>query len=237
MRFHSLLGFKLKSLRDKTESLKLGSAIVLFDRDFGESFFQDFRGYGNLLDDAEWLLERTSQRSWGFMIRPVIDGERYGLWIGEYAPHNNQIVREEIIFDRSSSSISKLLFNYADHKISERKLSKKLALDTCKKKLKKSKIIQDFKHYICPIERFYKDCPHIERIYKIIKEKYGLGAKIRYSLVAEIIASIKPCEDVILCPLFSSPNTFERIISLNKALRSRKLGEIKIIDRNMVEIT
>ena len=227
----------MELLQNKVESLKLGSVIILLDRDFGESFFQDFRGYGNLLDDAEWLLERTSQRSWGLMIRPITDGERHGLWIGEYAPHSNQIIREEIVFSENSSSISKLLLDYANHRISEKKLSKKLTLDALKRKLRESKIVQDFKHYTCSSERFYKKCPYIEKIYKAIKEKYGLGAKIRYSLVAEIIAGIKPCEDVIICPLLSSPNTFERIINLNRALRSRKLGEIKIIDQNMVEIT
>ncbi len=227
----------MKLLQNKVENLKLGSTIILFDRDFGESFFQDFMGYGNLSDDAEWLLERTTQRSWGFMIRPVADGEHYGLWVGEYAPHSNQIIREEIIFNRNSSSISKILFDYANHKISEEKLSKKLTLNVYKKKLQESRIIQDFKYYACSPERFYKKCPHVERIYRAIKEKYGLGAKIRYSLVAEMIASFKPCEDVIICPLLSSPNTFERIINLNKALRSRKLGEIKILSGNRVEIT
>lgn len=231
-----LLRFKLELIQKEAENLKLGSAIVLFDRNFGEYFFQDFRGYGNPLDDAEWLLERTTQRSWGFMIRPIAYGERCGLWIGEYAPNSNQIIREETIFSGNSSSISKLLFDYGDHKISEKKLSRKLTLKVCKEKLQESRIIQDFKHYICPSERFYNSCPHVEGIYKTIMEKYGLGAEIHYSMMAEIIANIKPCEDVIICPLLSSPNTFERVINLNKALRSRKLGEIKIIDRSMVKI-
>lgn len=230
----SLLGSKLF----REEKLKLSSVIILFDRDFGTSFFQDFRGYGNLLDDAEWLLERTSQRSWGFMIRPVRHGECYGLWIGEYGPHINRVIREEIIFDeRTSSNISRILFDYADHKVSEKKVRKKVTLNICKRRLLDSKIVQEFKYYTCPVEKFYKNCPHVKEIYKNIREKYGLGAKVHYSIIAEIISSIKPCSDVIICPLLSPPNAFERIINLNKALKTRKIGEIKFINQSIVEIT
>lgn len=222
-------------LQEKLENLKLGSIIVLFDRDLGTLFFRDFRGYGNLLDDAEWLLERTPQKSWGFMIRPIMDSERYILWIGEYSPHTNQIVREEIISDRRASAISKTLFRYANRKISERSVSKRITIEKCKEMLLESKIIQDFKYYICPRERFYKGCPHIDEIYRVIRERYNSGIRIRYSALAEIISEIKPCDDVIICPLLSS-NSFERIITLNEALEGRGLGKIKIINQDMVEI-
>jgi hypothetical protein len=229
---HSLLGFKLLQ-----ESLRLGGAIVLFDRDYGVFFFQDFKGYSSLLDDAEWLLERTPQRSWGFMIRPVTNGERYGLWIGEYGPHTSQIVREELLFDKDSSALGRMLFNYVNHEISEEKIRRKVTLDFCKRKLRNSEIIQGFKYYACPLERFYKSCPHVEKIYEKLEEKYGRGSRIHYSLVADVIFSVKQCEDVLICPLLASSNAFEVIINLNRALRYRKIGEIKIADRSIVEIS
>jgi hypothetical protein len=227
----------LKLLQENVERFKLGSVIVLFDRDLGTLFFRDFRGYGNLLDDAEWLLERTPQKSWGFMIRPLIEGERYVLWIGEYGPHTNQIIREEIISDRRASSISKTLFNYANREISERSISKKITIENCKRMLPGSKIIQGFKHYICPRERFYKGCSRINEIYRVIRERCNPGTKIRYSALAEAISKIKPCDDVIICPLLLSSNSFEKIIALNETLKRQGLGEIKIINRDMVEIT
>ena len=222
----------LKLLRDH---LKLGGAIILFDRDYGVFFFQNFRGYSNLLDDAEWLLERTPQKSWGFIIRPIISGEQYGLWIGEYGPHKNQVIREEMIFDKKASTLSKMLFDYEAHKIDEKKIRRKLTLDSCKKLFCKSKIIRNFKYYTCPAEYFYKHCPYIEKIYKSLIEKYGRGSKVHYSLVIDEISSIKQCDNVLICPLMTA-NTFEAIMNLNKALRYRKTGEIKIVDQNMVEI-
>lgn len=233
MCLYSLSGFNL--LREEIGNLKLGSIIVLFDRELGTLFFQDFRGYGNLLDDAEWLLERTPQRSWGFMIRPITDGEHYILWIGEYGPHVNQVIREDIVSDKGASIISKVLFDYANRRISEGVVNKRITIESCKKLLK-SKIIQDFKYYICPRKRFYEECPHINEIYRSLKEKYGLEEKVHYSLVAEVISEIKPCDDVIICPLLFPSNSFERIINLNEVLKVRKLGEVKIIGQNMVKI-
>lgn len=216
--------------------LRLGGVILLFDREFGPLFFQNFKGYGNLLDDAEWLLERTPQRSWGFMIRPIIRNEFCGLWIGEYGPLSNRVVRGEMLFDRNSSGISRILLKYANNEISESEVARRLTIKSLKRMLPGSMIIRDFKYYICPMERFYKDCPHIEKIYRAVRERYGAGARIRYSIVADIIFGMKPCDDVIICPLLSSPNRFESIIRLNMALRSRRLGEIKIIERSLVEI-
>lgn len=235
MLLYSILGFRL--LQENLRNLRLGMAIVMFDRDYGTFFFQDFMGYGSLVDDAEWLLERTPQRSWGFMIRPITDGEHYGLWIGEYGPGSNQIFREEILFDASSSAIARLLFKYADHIIKEGELRRRLTLKTLRRRLSNSEIVRGFKHYICPLERFYRDCPHIERIYRAIRERYGVGSRMRYSLISDIMFGIKQCDDIIICPLLSSQNALEVIINLNKALRSRRLGEIKIIDGSTVEIT
>lgn len=235
MLLYSILGFGL--LQENLRKLRLGMAIVMFDRDYGILFFQDFMGYGSLIDDAEWLLERTPQRSWGFMIRPIADGEHYGLWIGEYGPGSNQILREETLFDANSSAVARLLFKYAEHRVDEGELRRRLTLKTLKRRLLNSEIVRGFKHYTCPLERFYRDCPHIERIYRAIRERYNVGSRTRYSLISDIIFGVKPCDDIIICPLLSSPNAFEAIINLNKALRSRRLGEIKIIDGSTVEIT
>lgn len=223
-------------LQENLSRLKIGGAIVLFDRDFGKFFFQDFKVYGNLLDDAEWLLERTGHRSWGFMIRPVIQDGRYGLWIGKYAPQKNQVIDEEIIFNENSSHISKILFEYANHKISEREIKKRLSVEILKKKLPESRIIQGFKYYTCPAERFYKKCRHINEIYRVLRERYGSGARVRSSQVAEIISTANLCKDVQVCPLTLSPNAFERVITLDKALRSRKIGEIRIISGDIMLI-
>ncbi|MEM1530148.1 MAG: hypothetical protein QXL20_01520 [Candidatus Bathyarchaeia archaeon] len=235
MLLYSILGFGL--IQENLRNIRLGMAIVMFDRDYGTLFFQDFMGYGSLIDDAEWLLERTPQRSWGFMIRPIFEGERYGLWIGEYGPGSNQIFREEILFDAGSSAISRLLSKYAEHRVDEGKLRRRLTLKTLRRRLSNSEIVRNFKHYICPLERFYRDCPHIEKIYRAIRERYSAGSRIRYSLISDIIFGIKQCDDVIICPLLSSPNALDTIINLNKALRSRRLGEMKIIDGSTVEIT
>lgn len=223
-------------IREELKNLNVGSAVVIFDRDFGSFFFQDFRGYGNLLDDAEWLLERTQQRSWGFIIRPISRDGCFGLWIGEYGPGSNRIIREEMLFDKNSSNISKNLFKYAGHEIEEEEIAKRIKIDYLKKKLSKSNIIRDFKHYICPEERFYKSCPYIEEIYRAIKKKYGTRVKISCSKISEIISSVDLCHDVVICPLTLPPNATERIINLNKALRSRGIGEIKIVDGDFAEV-
>ncbi|MEM3716577.1 MAG: hypothetical protein QW145_05405 [Candidatus Bathyarchaeia archaeon] len=224
-------------LEEKSESLSLGSVIVIFDRDYGTFFFRDLRAYGSLTDDAEWLLERTPQRSWGIMIRPVACGEKYGLWVGEYGPHSNQVIREEITFDGGASSISRALFGYAEHRVEEKEVRRIVTIDTCKRKIRGSRIIQDFKHYTCPAKRFYEDCPHVKETYEAIRSKYGLGVKVHYSLILNVISNVKQCDDVLICPFLSRPNPFERIIVLNEALRSRKLGEIRIVDGNLVQIT
>jgi hypothetical protein len=196
----------------------------------GISIFQSFRSYNNLIDDAEWLLERTPQRSRGFLIRPVSRCEQDGLWIGEYGHGRSQIDRQDLIFSKNALSLSNIILDYSDRKIAGKAFMKKISVQVLKQKLK-SRIIQDFKYYICPTDRFYKSCIHIEKVYEQLTKKYGKGLRIPYSQVAEEIEKTKPCEEVIVCPLMI-PNLFERVLNLNKALKSRKLGETKLVDRS-----
>ncbi|MEM0050558.1 MAG: hypothetical protein QXW39_08525 [Candidatus Bathyarchaeia archaeon] len=224
-------------LKEKLRDLEISSVVIIFDRDFGKLVFRDFRGYGSLLDDAEWLLERTQQRSWGFMLRPVIQNGCYGLWIGEYMPNNNRVIREEIIFSKASSKISKLLMRYAEDKASERKIDRIMDISVLKKMLPESNIIRGFKYYICPEDWIYKRCPYAKEIYRAIEEKYGSSIKLYYSRVAEMMPSINKCDDVLICPLLASPNAFERILILNNILRSSKIGEIKVLDKNTIRIS
>jgi hypothetical protein len=44
-----------------------------------------------------------------------------------------------------------------------------------------------------------------------------------------------PCGDVIVCPLLV-PNSFERVLNLNKDLKSRELGELRIKTSDIIEI-
>ncbi len=217
------------------KDLRLKDTIIFFDRDLGLSIFTNFSGYNDFLDDAEWLLERTSQRSCGFLLRPVSDGEREGVWIGEYNHKDNQITRDETLFDRNAALLSKLISDYASHKIGEKEIARRLNIDLLKKKIK-SEIIQDFKYYTCPTDRFYKSCTNILEIYENLKGKYGGGGRIPYSLIVKEIANMEPCREVTICPI-RVPNAFEKILNLNKALKSRRLGEIKFVDPGMVEIT
>lgn len=223
-------------LQEKLKDIKVGSIIIIFDRDFGRLVFRDVRIYENLLDDAEWLLERTQQKSWGFMIRPIIQEKQYGLWIGEYMPDNSRVILEEILFSKGSSAISKLLFKYSENKVSEKEVNRRVNVDTLKKMLPESNIIRDFKYFTCPEERFYNRCPCIEEIYRVIGERYGYAPRLYYSRVAEIISSVNKCHDIIICPLQASPNALERIFVLNRILQSRRIGEIKIINRSLVKV-
>ena len=165
------------------ENVMLEDLIILFDRDLGLSIYQNFRGYNNLLDDAEWLLERTSKKSWGFLIRPVSNGKQDGIWIGEYTYNGNNIVREELIFDNDTSEISRVMMNLANSRIDEEKFVKNLSIDLLRNKID-SKIIRDFKYYLCPIEKFYYSCPHILKIYKNLKQKFSEKNKILYTNVS-----------------------------------------------------
>lgn len=212
---------------------KLKDIMILFDRNLGISIFSNFRAYDNLIDDAEWLLERT-QNSRGFIIRPVSDGDRNGIWIGEYDHNNNEITREDLIFNASASRLSRAILDYSEHKITEKAVMKKLAVDVLKGKIK-SKIIQDFKYYTCPAERFYYTCSNIRKVYENLKKKYGGEEKVPYSLVADDVLNIIQCKDVIICPL-KVHNAFERIYNFNKALKNLGIGEIIFISPGMVRI-
>jgi len=213
---------------------KLKDTVILFDRDQGISIFQNIRGYNNLTDDAEWLLERTPQKSRGFILRPISKDGQEGIWVGEYTHAGNQITRQDLIYNRNGSAMSKMISDYAAHKITERKLIRKLNIRRLKKSLK-SKVIQDFRYYVCPSDLFYPSCAHVTRLYEALIHRFGKGKKIHYALIAEEIAKTKLCEDVILCPL-RVPNLFERVLNLNKALKSLGLGEIRLITSDMVEL-
>lgn len=208
--------------------------MILFDRDLGVSIFQNFKGYNDLVDDAEWLLERTSQKSRGFILRPVRKDSRDGLWIGEYDHRGNQVNRQESLFDPESQDLCSSIKNYVLHKISEKRLLERLSIENLRKTLK-SNIVQDFRFYACPADRFYHSCVQVDKIYAELVKKYGKGVKVHYFEVVREIEKAKPCEDVVVCPLMV-PNLFERVLNLNNALRIRKLGEIRFTDSDNVEI-
>jgi len=217
------------------KDLELKDTMILFDRDIGLSIFQNFRGYNNLTDDAEWLLERTPQKSKGFLIRSVSRDNEEGIWIGEYNYGGNQIDRQDLIFNNVGSALSKLIAGYADRRISEKKFMEKIAIESLKKKLKSS-IIQEFKYYTCPPDLFYNSCIHMEKVYRELIKKYGKDSRINYMLIVEEIARTKPCEDVIICPLMV-PNFFEEVLNLDKALKSRQLGAIEFLTSDTAKIT
>jgi hypothetical protein len=216
------------------KNLELKDTMILFDRDLGVSIFQNFKGYNDLVDDAEWLLERTSQKSRGFILRPVRKDGRDGLWIGEYDFRGNQINRQESLFDPEASTLCTAIKNFALRKVSEKRLLEKLSIENLRKTLK-SNIVRGFRFYACPFERFYRSCVQVDRIYAELVMKYGKGVKVHYFKIAKEIEKANPCEDVVVCPLMT-PNLFERVLNLNNALRIRKLGEIKFTGSDNVEI-
>jgi hypothetical protein len=216
------------------KNLELKDTLILFDRDLGVFLFQNFKGYNNLADDAEWLLERTPQKSRGFIIRPIHKDKHDGIWIGEYDYRGNQINRHDFLFDSDASVLCEIIRNYVAHKISEKRLMDKLNIEDLRRMLK-SPIVKDFKYFACPLNRFYSSCVQVDKVYDVILKKYGKGKKVSYSDVAREIENAEPCEDVIVCPLIV-PNFFERVLNLNNALKARKLGEIKFTTSDNVEI-
>jgi len=226
---HSILE---SGLPDK--NLELKDTMILFDRDLGVSIFQNFKGYNDLVDDAEWLLERTSQKSRGFILRPIRKNGHDGLWVGEYDFSGNQINRQESLFNPEASSLCSAIKNYALHKVSEKRLLEKLGIENLRRTLRNS-IVRDFRFYACPSERFYRSCVQVDKIYAELVKKYGKGVKVHYFEVAKEIEKANPCEDVVVCPLMA-PNLFERVLNLNNALRIRKLGEIRFTGPDNVEI-
>jgi len=216
------------------KELTLKDTMILYDRDIGISVYPNIRSYDNLTDDAEWLLERTPQKSRGFIIRPITKNKQEGIWIGEYNHNSNQINRQDLLFTKEATKLGKTITDHSHRKTTERRLMKEIEINQLKNQLE-SRIIQDFKYYTCPTERFYQTCTHIERVYTELTRKHGKGNRIPYTLVAQEIAKTKPCQDVIVCPLMT-PNLFERVLNLDKALKSRKLGEIRFITSDIMEI-
>jgi len=216
------------------EDLQLMDTVILYDRDFGVSIFRNFRGYDSLLDDAEWLLERTTSKSQGFLMRVVIKDGARGLWIGEYLQGRNQIYRQELIFGDSAEEIAELFIDYAEGRIPEGDFLDKVKIDNLRRHLK-SRIIRDFKYYGCPSDRFLYECPHVNKIYIRLVRKYGRGVKVPYSLIVKEIRLEERCNDAILCPLADS-NALERILNLNRALKTRGIGEIRFVSPDFIEI-
>jgi len=217
------------------EELQLTDTVILYDRDFGISIFQNFRGYDSLLDDAEWLLERTPRKSRGFLMRVIVKEGKKGIWIGEYNQRGRQIGRQDFIFGDSAETISKMILDYVNRKISEETFLKKIKIENLRKNLN-SRILRGFRHYYCPSYRFLYECPYVEKMYSKLIKRYGRNEKIPYSLLAEEIERMERCGDVVVCPL-SVPNLFERILNLNKAFKTRKLGEIRFVTPDFIEIT
>jgi len=215
------------------KNLKLKDILILFDRNSGVSIFQNFRGYDDAIDDAEWILERNPKTK-GFILRPVFYGDKDGLWIGEYTHNGNTVNRYEVLYDKAALQIVRLITYYARRKITEREIMENLSINLLKEKLR-SEIVRSFKYYECLVDHFYYMCGEYKKIYKFLKEKYG-GEKVPYSKVADDILSLAKCSEAIVCPL-KAPNAFERIYNLNKALKIRELGEIKFTSPGIVQVT
>ena len=213
-------------------ALKLRDILILFDRDFGLSIFQNFRGYDDPIDDAEWILERNP-RTKGFILRPVTNAGGKGLWIGEYAPNGSSITRYEVLNSEGALQSSRLISNYIDRKITEREIAKKLNLKWLKEKLK-SDIIRDFRYYECPSDYFYVMCDEVGKVYESLRMRYD-DRRVPYGDVADEISATVRCWDAIVCPL-KAPNAFERIHNLNRALKARKIGEIRIVSPGIVQL-
>ena len=213
-------------------NLKLRDILILFDRDFGLSIFENFRGYDSPIDDAEWILERNPKTK-GFILRPVTNVSEKGLWVGEYTPHGSSITRYEVLNGKGALQSSRLISNYIDRKITEREIAEKLNLKWLKKKLE-SDIIRDFRYYECPSNHFYNMCDEVERVYESLRMRYG-SRRVPYGEIADEISATVRCSDAIICPLKAS-NAFERIHSLNRALKSRRIGEIRIVSPGIVQL-
>jgi len=213
--------------------IELKDILILFDRESGISIFPNLRGYDDPVSDVEWVLERNPS-SKGFILRPIVCDGRYGLWIGEFTGYGNEVTRHEETYDREASRISRLIMKYSSHEITERKLIEMLSIDALKRRLK-SDIIRGFKYYTCPRERFYQSCGEVGRIYRELKGRYGKGRRISYSSIADEIAEMVRCEDVVVCPL-KAPNAFERIHNFDRALKSRGIGGIKFVKPGIIEI-
>lgn len=214
------------------KDLKLKDIIILYDRDSGISLFQDFRGYDDPIDDAEWILERNPKTK-GFILRPVSQEDKEGIWIGEYTHNGNTITRYEVLNDKEALETAELMARYAQRRIAERNLIGKLNIKSLKEKLR-SPIVRDFKYYRCPVEHFYYTCNEVKKTHESLKEKYG-DRKTPYSKVADDIPATAQCSEAVICPL-KATNAFEKIYNLDRALRNRGLGEITFISPGIVQV-
>lgn len=215
------------------KDLRFKDILILFDINSGFSVFQNFRGYNDPIDDAEWILERNPKTK-GFILRPVSCGDREGLWIGEYGYNSNTIVRHEVLCDRAALQVGKSIMNYAHRKITERQVLDKLSVNSLKEKLR-SEIIQRFRYYECPLEHFYYTCREVKRVYDILRNIYD-DKMVSYSKVADDTSAVTKCSEAVICPL-RVPNAFERIYNLDRAVKIRGLGEIKMISPGVVQLT
>lgn len=215
------------------EDLRLEDVLILFDRNSGISIFQNLRGYNDSVDDAEWILERNPKTK-GFILRPVTRGDEDGLWIGEYTYNSNAVIGHEVLCDEAARQVGKSIRNYARRGIAERRIMEKLNINLLKEKLR-SQIVQRFRYYECPIDQFYYTCGEVEKTYEVLSEKYR-DEKVPYSRVADEILATAECSEAVICPL-RTPNAFERIYNLNRALKSRGIGEIRFISPGIVQVS
>jgi len=213
--------------------LRLKDILILFDGNSGFSVFQNLRGYDDPIDDAEWILERNP-RTKGFILRPVSYGDKEGLWIGEYGYSSKMIVRYEVLHDKEALQVGRLIIDYGHRKITEREAMDKLSLNSLKEKLR-SEIVRSFKYFECPLEHFYYTCGEVKRVYELLRNTYD-GKMVSYSKVADDTSVIARCSEAVICPL-RVPNAFERIYNLDRAVKSRGLGEIKLISPGIMQLT
>lgn len=214
------------------KDLELQDIVILFDKNSGVSIFQNFRGYNEPIDDAEWILERNPKTK-GFILRPVRYGRKEGLWIGEFAHNGNSIVRQEILCNDRALQISRLMTSYARRRTTEKEVMELLSLNLLKKELD-SEIIRGFKYYECPIDQFCYTCVEFKRIYETLKERYK-DSKVPYSKVADAILTLAECSEAIVCPLRAS-NAFDRVYNLTRAVKVRGLGEIRFTSDGTIQM-
>jgi len=186
------------------------------------------KGFNDLIEDAEWLLERTSTKINGFIIRPIRNGDGEGLWIGEYIA--NKITREEKIYDENARKIRKIIEEYDAE--GEEDIKNKIGIDLLREELK-SKIVQDFRYFWCPEKREILKCPNIETIRnKVRGETKKSDGTIRDFEIAGIINDVNknnPCPHTnMYCPL-RDPNEFNRVINYERMVRKYHNDKIKLI--------
>ena len=213
-------------------SILLTDILIVFDRNLGVSVFKNLRGYDDPIDDAEWLLERNPM-SQGFIIRPVSDGYRDGLWIGAYRQGLSRIVRHEVLYDEGAREIADLIKRYHYGEVGEREFMGRMNIEFIKGRID-SPIVHEFRYGRCPQDHYYYVCGEVDRVYNVLLERFG-GRRIPLSCMADLVLEENKCSNATLCPLKVS-NAFERIYNLNRALKIRRKGEIIFNDDGTVEV-